>query len=384
VLALLSLVLLAAAAPGCDDGDAFTPADGDGGVDHGAEADVEAGADADSETGEDAPPGPWVRITFPGDGESVPNPVTLQWEAGGGVATVAFEADGWPLQRDPLAADLGSYDYSFTGVNFERHVVLTGFDGTGAAVATDAIDFTPTEEVCSIPDPGGFNHYTVAVINNWDQYPKDGTYPYCWSGSGDVCPEMWGMVHDGFYAGQLLFPGGGDCFCSGHTLEIFLQAYRLWQAANGVPETVPFEVTGSVLSVDEVDGGPFYQHWQGYGAASDASAANAFESLGIGENLWSDRWDQALPGDYANISRSTGSGHAVIFVDWVREAGEIVGIRYYGCNTSGHSCPDFTDPLDTTGNSGPSFNIEYFDGHGGTVLPSYVYIGRVWEPTTAP
>ena len=94
--AALSLLLLAAASHGCDNGDPFTPGDGDAGVDHGSEAgadadsSAEAEAAADADTGEDAPPGPWVRITFPGDGESVPNPVTLRWEAGGVVATVAM------------------------------------------------------------------------------------------------------------------------------------------------------------------------------------------------------------------------------------------------------------------------------------------------------
>lgn len=384
---------LGTAAAACDDGDPVAPVE-----DTGAEGDEAAGADADADGDagfddgddggadgpEDVSGGAWVRITFPEDGAEVPNPVTLRWEAGGGVAAVAFEADGWPLQRDPMPADLGAYEYSFTGVNYVRHVVLRGYDAGGVEVATDEVDFTPTEQVCSIPDPPGFNHYTVEVINNWDLYPKDGTFPYCWESTGAMCGENWGQIYDGYYGGELLFPGGGDCFCSGHTLEIFLRAYRLWQAEHGVPETVPFQVGGNVLSVASVDVGVFYQHWQGFGVAREASAANAFETAGIGENLWEDRWDEVLPGDYVNLSRSTGSGHAVIFVNWIEDSGEKIGLRYYGCNSRGASCPDPDDPLGTTGNSGPSFVTEYFEGHGGTVLPEYLFIGRVFEPTTAP
>jgi hypothetical protein len=162
---------------------------------------------------------------------------------------------------------------------------------------------------------------------------------------------------------------------------MFLRAYRLWQRDAGVAETTTFRVGASELTIAEVDIGGFYQHWQGFGVASEASAANAFASVGIGEVLPPERWDEALPGDYANISRSTGSGHAVIFVGWMRDGGgRIVGIRYYGCNMSGHSCADPDDPLDTTGNSGPSFATEYFEGEGGTVLPEYVFVGRVYLP----
>ncbi|NMC69841.1 MAG: hypothetical protein GYA57_07200 [Myxococcales bacterium] len=384
---------LGTAAAACDDGDPVAPvedtgAEGDEAAGADADADGDVGFDADDDGGADGPEdvsgGAWVRITFPEDGAEVPNPVTLRWEAGGGVAAVAFEADGWPLQRDPMPADLGAYEYSFTGVNYVRHVVLRGYDAGGVEVATDEVDFTPTEQVCSIPDPPGFNHYTVEVINNWDLYPKDGTFPYCWESTGAMCGENWGQIYDGYYGGELLFPGGGDCFCSGHTLEIFLRAYRLWQAEHGVPETVPFQVGGNVLSVASVDVGVFYQHWQGFGVAREASAANAFETAGIGENLWEDRWDEVLPGDYVNLSRSTGSGHAVIFVNWIEDSGEKIGLRYYGCNSRGASCPDPDDPLGTTGNSGPSFVTEYFEGHGGTVLPEYLFIGRVFEPTTAP
>ena len=60
-----------------------------------------------------------------------------------------------------------------------------------------------------------------------------------------------------------------------------------------------------------------------------------------------------------------------------------VGIRYYGCNGSGQSCPDSEDPENTWGNSGPSFITEYFEGHGGSVLPTYLFIGRVFLPVSS-
>jgi hypothetical protein len=70
----------------------------------------------------------------------------------------------------------------------------------------------------------------------------------------------------------------------------------------------------------------------------------------------------------------------VIFLAWIMDGTERVGLRYYGCNGSADACPDPDDPLNSPDNSGPSFQTEYFDGHGGTVLPSYLFIGRPTMP----
>jgi hypothetical protein len=247
---------------------------------------------------------------------------------------------------------------------------------------TDADSDTDTgEDECAVPDQAGFNHYTVASVNDELRFPKDGTYPYCWEYTGATCGDMWGQIYDGYYGGELLFDGGGDCFCSGHTLEIFLDAWRRYREDNELGDDALFEVDGDTLTLDSVDIGEFYQWWQGFGVATDASSADAFETAGIGESLGEEDWDSALPGDYVNLSRSTGSGHAVIFVDWIEEGGEKTGLRYYGCNNSGDSCPDPDSEENFSGVSGPSFITEYFFGAGGTVLPEYLYIGRVFEPT---
>ena len=53
---------------------------------------------------------------------------------------------------------------------------------------------------------------------------------------------------------------------------------------------------------------------------------------------------------------------------------------FLGCNGSGDSHPDPAHPENTSGNSGPSFITEMFEGHGGTVLPSWVLIGHTFDP----
>jgi len=360
------------------DSDADTDADSDADTDADSDADTDADSDADSDSGTSVEP--WVQILFPEEGDEVDNPVTFELDAGGGVVSLELYCDDWPLQDEPFSAQQEIHSYEFSGVNYERTAVLVGLDADNAEVAEDQVTFTPVEESCVLPDQPGFNHYTIQAINDWSLYPKDGTYPYCWAYFGDSCGADWGQIHDGRYGDEMLFPGGGDCFCSGHTLEIFLMAYRLWLLDHDLSESVLFEHSGNTLSIDSVDLGDFYQHWQGFGVASYASAANAFETAGIGENVYQDYWDEVLPGDFVNLSRSNSTGHAVIFAGWIVESGEKVGLRYYGCNGSGSSCPDPDDPENTTGNSGPSYVTEYFEGYGGNVLPGYLFIGRVFLP----
>ncbi len=333
----------------------------------------------DTDVGDDTGPvemGDAVRILWPSDGDVADNPVTFRYATTGEAVTVAFSCDGWDLQEAPLAVAPGehTFTYDFLGVNFARTVVLEGFDVAGGLVARDTVRFIPDEGW--LPPEPGFNGFVIGAINDTSLYPKDGTFPYCWSYTGEACGEAWGMIWGGSYLGEDLFPGGGDCFCSGHTLEVFLDAYLRWQAAHDAPTGDPF----GALTVDDVDLGVFYQWWQGFGAGSYASAADAFEEVGIGVRLREDEWPSAVPGDFVNLSRSTGSGHSVIFIDWEWWGDEIVGLRYYGCNGSGESHPLPDDPDIQVDLSGPSFRTEWFEGHGGSVLPEFLFVGHPWDP----
>ena len=305
------------------------------------------------------------------------NPVAFQYQVGGEgeVSEVVFRADGWPLHDDPIPVEPGthSFSYDFYEANFERTVSLTAYDSQGESIDRDRVVFIPDEGW--LPPEDGFNRYMVEAINDTSLYPKDGTYSYCLSND---CGEYWGMIQGGWYLGEQVFPGGEDCFCTGHALEIFLDAYERWQADNDVATGVAY----GGLTMDSLDLGEFYQHWQGYGVASVASGANALESAGIGQVLYEDDWPEAVTGDVGNLSRSTGSGHAIIFVDWLWEAGELAGLRYYGCQGCGDSHPDPDDPDNISCVSGPAFVSEYFTDYGGTVLRSYLYLGHPFDPAT--
>lgn len=314
--------------------------------------------------------GPFVKILSPLDGEVAHNPVSFQFAAGNGVVKVAFFVDDFPLQSQALDAASGAFTYDFKGVNVLRHLVLEGYGEDGILAASDHLSFIPSEGF--IPEPPGFNAYVVRAINDWTVYPKNGAYPYCWK----ECPGSMGVIHDVTYLDVLLWPGEGSCFCTGFTLELLFDAVRRWQGANGMDPIDPLHF----LTVEAADGGEFYQYWQGYGVTTSASSADAFEAEEMGHHINPESWEDALPGDFVNLSRTDGTGHSVIFVEWVKEGGEIIGIRYFGCNSSGDSHPDPDDPNNVTGVSGPTFETEKFVSAGGKVIPSYLYIGHIVDP----
>lgn len=357
-----------------------TPATDNGAVAEDAEAEVsEDIVDAQPEdSGEPEPAdlyapeaaGPFVKILSPLDGEVAHNPVLFEFVAGNGVVKVAFFVDDLPLQGQAMEASAGGFSYDFKGVNVLRHLALEGYGEDGLLAASDQLNFIPSEGY--IPEPPGFNAYVLRAINDWTVYPKNGTYPYCWK----ECPGSMGVIHDVTYLDTLLWPGEGSCFCTGFTLELFLDGIRRWQGANGMDPIDPLHF----LSVEAVDKGTFYQHWQGYGVATSASAADAFEAEEIGHSISEESWEEALPGDFVNLSRTDGTGHSVVFVAWLREGGEIIGIRYFGCNSSGDSHPDTYDSSNVKGISGPSFTTEKFVSVGGKVIPSYLYVGHVVDP----
>lgn len=85
--------------------------------------------------------GPSVRITYPGNGESVANPVSFAIDTDPGIHRVELDADGWVLDDwDPHHYSI--VDYTFQGVNTPRVITLTGFDAHGNPTDTDRVVIT--------------------------------------------------------------------------------------------------------------------------------------------------------------------------------------------------------------------------------------------------
>lgn len=173
LLALVMTSLGAACMSGSLDTSDFSGFDFDAGIGANANDDVVAESDAGIDSGDgDSSPGetnlevlddagtgndegdvqepvddrgPWVELIDPAEESEVSNPVWFQFTSGGGVVTVEFHCDDWPLQDAPIPATQGEHTYSFIGVNRTRTVILTGYDSAGAAVASDTVSFVPSQ-----------------------------------------------------------------------------------------------------------------------------------------------------------------------------------------------------------------------------------------------
>lgn len=108
----------------------------------------------------------------------------------------------------------------------------------------------------------------------------------------------------------------------------------------------------------------FQKQW--YGSTEEAAerqCALAVETLGIGQEV--KPMEKGRAGDFVQIWRTNKTGHSVMLLDWVREGGQVVGIRYRSSQTSTDGVGDRT---------------EYFAdaaGHDGKVDRARTYVARL-------
>ncbi|MDO9573853.1 MAG: hypothetical protein Q7I94_02570, partial [Candidatus Contubernalis sp.] len=106
-------------------------------------------------------------------------------------------------------------------------------------------------------------------------------------------------------------------------------------------------------------------------AASGSKRTNnivlAVEKYGIGKRI--NRLEDVQPGDFIDFDRENGGGHAVVFINWIREAdGRIIGFKYWSSQGS-------------TG--GINYNEEYFNIFGkngakyGSVIKDKMFMVRI-------
>jgi len=198
--------------------------------------------------------------------------------------------------------------------------------------------------------PMEMNRWTV---NKYLSYPRDGSYPYEWTGNG--------VTHDIYYKSSLILADnveGNKCYCCGITYETFMDAYEAYNNKYGFDS-----IAG--MSVNNVK--TFRQLWY---ISLDTSGdypkgcVKAIYDYNVGYEITN--WEEALDGDFVQIWRRSGSGHSVIFRDWVRDTdGTITGIQYWSTQPS---------------TNGINFNTENF-GETSGVDATKTYIGRVVKPS---
>lgn len=94
-------------------------------------------------------------------------------------------------------------------------------------------------------------------------------------------------------------------------------------------------------------------------------AGNGFQPLGFEVTF-----EEARPGDFAQIWRSNGSGHSVIFIEKIFKDGKPAGFRYYSSNNTINT---------KTGRTGAGERVEMFSDFGGKMLKNKTYFARLNE-----
>lgn len=85
--------------------------------------------------------GPRLEFVAPTDGAQVTNPVNFELQ-GEGVEQLRLSADGWLIATWRPAVEGWTRSYTFTGVGYERQVVVEGLDASGATALSRAVRLT--------------------------------------------------------------------------------------------------------------------------------------------------------------------------------------------------------------------------------------------------
>ncbi|NLA11548.1 MAG: hypothetical protein GX883_05425 [Firmicutes bacterium] len=193
------------------------------------------------------------------------------------------------------------------------------------------------------------NDYVQQIIATYTGY-----YPYLLNTD---YANYNGVSENLYYDNRLLakaHPSGNRAtHCVGVTFEVFFKAMQARNEKLGLPADDFNGMTYEELS-------DFLQIWYAAGGKQVHNIELAVEKYGLGKRI--DRFEEARAGDFMDISRTNGTGHTVVFQQWIRsDSNEIIGIRYWSSQ-----------------DSGVGFNTEYFAATGrGSVCSSPLYIARV-------
>lgn len=169
------------------------------------------------------------------------------------------------------------------------------------------------------------NSYVLDVIRTYNL--EGDRYPYLLNNDFD---NYNGVTEDIYYKDQLILkahPSGLKySHCTGISFEVFFKAMQSRNKAYGID----INDFNGMTKDDLVD---FMLTWYvAMGPKSESNLAIAIEKYGLGNRITN--LEEVAPGDFIDISRENNSGHAVIFIDWIREGNRIIGLKYWSSQGS--------------------------------------------------
>jgi hypothetical protein len=182
------------------------------------------------------------------------------------------------------------------------------------------------EDLVADDAEGSLNPYVLKVIS---AYPLDGSYPYHCGWTPREYDIYNGVTQDMWYRGMVVakaYPDGSRCsYCCGFTFEAFIRAMKLRNIQKGLdPDDFNGMTFGDLFNL--------LQFW--YIEGDGDSEQRGITAYGLGRAITD--LEQVRPGDFLSYSTTPPGGHAVIFIEWMRDAqNKIVGFKYFSSNLSG-------------------------------------------------
>ncbi|MBN1945692.1 MAG: thrombospondin type 3 repeat-containing protein [Bradymonadales bacterium] len=195
-----------------------------------------------------------------------------------------------------------------------------------------------------------FNEYVLQAVD------------YLYENYGLMGYDSQVLTHDIEYGsyGWILRSGDGHTMCVAAVMEVILTAMQLYAAETGDQTVWDFLVKRSWerLGASDIRG----HIWVNYSLDSSGTA-DALRHFGMGENI---PFELLTPGSFVNINRTTGSGHAVVFLAFIDAQGnrystyndDVIGF-YYFSSQGGY------DP----GSGGLDFRYAIFEQYGEPTMP---------------
>ncbi len=187
--------------------------------------------------------------------------------------------------------------------------------------------------------------YNAAILQLADSLEGGG---YNWDPSGSGSP--YDIEHN---SAKILAKQAEGTYCSGYTCGVSLKA---------------MQDSGLLKDLDDKQLADFKQIW--YGAKDykkgdkESLSTAALQKYGLGYEV---PHESAKPGDIAQIWRKNGSGHSVIFKDWVYDDDKnVVGIKYRSTQKATKGVGDRTEMF------------------GDKIDPSQIYLARIGKQNRPP
>ncbi|MBT3222724.1 MAG: hypothetical protein HN348_26920, partial [Proteobacteria bacterium] len=173
--------------------------------------------------------------------------------------------------------------------------------------SSNAGEYTLTIQIrANTIDPDDyFNEYLLAAVDYLDD------------NYGRLGYDSAVLTHDIEYGdwGTVERSGSARTMCVAAQLEIILTAYEIYAAETGDDSIWDYLPRRSFAYLGAND---LKAHiWVNYDIDAGGTA-DALRHFGMGENI---RFEELLPGSFININRTTGTGHAVLFLAYIDDEG---------------------------------------------------------------